>query len=173
MIIYNPAFDLYHAIYRMAHILQRLDDGETFEVDKVRIWDFYLLFPSKLYNVSLRQLNKNISEARKTYIGTSKNPYEYSGDNRKLFEWIKPFQLSALNCLVSCGILVKEAYLDCKVSVASRATLDDFVEKAGDFSVKEQNVLSFLSIFSRRMPLTGADGLKARTHLLESKYDAE
>lgn len=173
MIVYNPAFDLYHAIYRMAHILQRLDDSETFEVDKVRIWDFYLLFPSKLYNVSLRHLDKEIVDARKQYIDNSRNPYEYSGDNRKLFEWIKPFQMSALNCLVSCGILTKEAYLDGKVSIANRASLDDFVEKAGGISVKEQNVLSFLSIFSRHMSLTGTDGLKARTHLLESRYDAE
>lgn len=173
MIVYNPAFDLYHAIYRMAHILQRLDDGECFEVDKVRIWDFYLLFPSKLYTVSLRQFDKDIYDARKTYIGNSKNPYEYSGDNRKLFEWIKPFQLSALNCLVSCGIIQKEAYLEGNVFVASREALGSFIAIAGEFSVKEQNVLSFLSLFSRHMPLTGADGLKARTRLLESKYDAE
>lgn len=173
MIIYNPAFDLYHAIYRMAHILQRLDDGETFEVDKVRIWDFYMLFPSKLYSVSLRQLDDTIVNARKKFIENSKNPYDYSGDNRKLFEWIKPFQMSALNCLVSCGILVKDDYLDGKVSVASRKSLDDFVQKAGAISLKEQNVLSFLSIFSRYMPLTGSNGLKARTRLMESKYDAE
>ena len=173
MIVYNPAFDLYHAIYRMAHILQRLDEGESFEVDKVRIWDFYLLFPSKLYSVSLRQLDSEVVEARKRYIDNSKNPYDYSGDNRKLFEWIKPFQLSALNCLVSCGILTKEAYLDGRVSVANRESLNDFVRKAGAISAKEQNVLSFLSIFSRHMSLTGTDGLKARTHLLESRYDAE
>ena len=123
--------------------------------------------------MSLRQLDNTIVDARRTFIENIKNPYEYSGDNRKLFEWIKPFQMSALNCLVSCGILVKDAYLDGKVSVASRESLDNFVQKAGTISLKEQNVLSFLSLFSRNMPLTGSDGLKARTHLLESKYDAE
>ncbi len=54
MITYNPAFDLYHSIFRMAHIVDRLSDGECFEIDKVRIWDFYLLFPSKLYDLSIR-----------------------------------------------------------------------------------------------------------------------
>lgn len=173
MITYNPAFDLYHCIYRMAHIVQRLDDGESFEIDKVRIWDFYLLFPAKLYDVSVKQTEKGIREARKSYIDNTKNPYEYSGDNRKLFEWIRPFQLSALNCLVSYGILSKDDYLNNRVSVANRTTLDAFIEKAGCFSPHEQNVLSFLSIFSRKMSLTGVDGLKARTKLLESKYDAE
>ena len=173
MITYNPAFDLYHCIYRMAHIAQKLDDGESFEIDKVRIWDFYLLFPSKLFDVTIRLPETDIRDARNQYVKRIKNPYEYSGDNRKLFEWIKPFQLSALNCLVSYGILSKDDYLDDRVSVANRMTLDTFIEKAGCISPREQNVLSFLSIFSRKMPLTGVDGLKARTKLLEFKYDAE
>lgn len=51
MITYNPAFDLYHCIFRMIHIIQRLDDNECLEVDKIRIWDFYILFPSKAYTI--------------------------------------------------------------------------------------------------------------------------
>ena len=127
MITYNPAFDLYHCIYRMAHIAQKLDDGESFEIDKVRIWDFYLLFPSKLFDVTIRLPETDIRDARNQYVKRIKNPYEYCGDNRKLFEWIKPFQLSALNCLVSYGILSKDDYLDDRVSVANRMTLDTFI----------------------------------------------
>lgn len=173
MITYNPAFDLYHCIYRMAHIVQKLSEGECFEVEKVRIWDFYMLFPSKLYEVSLKQTEKDLREARKNFIKVSKSPYEYSGDNRKLFEWIKPFQVSALNCLVSCGILSKDAYLNNQVCVSDRQVLAAFVEKAGDITLHEQNALAFLSLLSRNMSLTGSDGLKARTRLLEFKYDAE
>ena len=57
--------------------------------------------------------------------------------------------------------------------VASQEALERFIEQTGNFSLQEQNVLSFLSLFSRNMPLSGIDGLKARTKLLESKYDAE
>lgn len=173
MITYNPAFDLYHCIYRMAHIVQKLSEGECFEIEKVRIWDFYLLFPSKLYEVSLKLSEKDLREARRNFIKLSKSPYEYCGDNRKLFEWIKPFQVSALNCLVSCGILSKDAYLNNQVCVSNYQALADFVEKAGDITQHEHNVLAFLSLLSRNMSLTGADGLKARTRLLEYKYDAE
>lgn len=173
MITYNPAFDLYHCIYRMAHIIDRLEERECFEIDKVRIWDFYLLYPSKIYDIDVKQRKeKDAYKARKQYIEQTVNPYEYSGDNRKLFEWIKPFQVSALSCLVSCGILDKDAYLEGNVCVANRNALAEFVERAGGFTARERNVLSFLSLFSRHMPLTGADGLKARTQLLESKYDA-
>ncbi|MBR1682035.1 MAG: hypothetical protein IJ700_01520 [Bacteroidaceae bacterium] len=50
MITYNPAFDLYHTIWRMAHILQCVGPDESYEVERMRIWDFYLLFPSMLYD---------------------------------------------------------------------------------------------------------------------------
>ena len=174
MITYNPAFDLYHCIFRMAHILDRLEEKECFPIDKVRIWDFYLLYPSKTYEIDVMpRKEKEVFNAREQWIERSNNPYEYSGDNRKLFEWIKPFQISALSCLVSCGILNKDAYLEGSVCVENKEALNEFMERAGGFTARERNVLSFLSLFSHHMPLTGRDGLKARTNLLESKYDAE
>lgn len=173
MITYNPAFDLYHCIFRMAHILQKIKDDDCFEVDKVRIWDFYLLFPSKAYDIHIKRTETEICEKRKKYINKSKNPYEYSGDNRKLFEWIRPFQVAALNCLVSCSILDKDDYLNNKVRIINHDALDTFVEKSGKLTTEETNALSFMGYLSRTMPLTGAYGLKARTELLEYKYDAE
>jgi len=57
--------------------------------------------------------------------------------------------------------------------VNNRQALVDFVSRAGQITDHEQQVLNFLSDFTRHMPLTGEYGLKYRTHLLESKYDAE
>ena len=173
MITYNPAFDLYHCIYRMAHIAQCLSEKERFEIDKVRIWDFFLLFPEKLYGLSIKRSETSVKKARSAYIKKTNNPYAYSGDNRKLLEWMRPIQITALNCLVSYGILNKEEYLSNCVCVDSQEKLNAFLEKTGAFSLTERNTLSFLSLFSRYMPLSGSNGLKARTQLLESKYDAE
>ena len=192
MITYNPAFDLYHCIFRMANILYRLEEDEKMELDKVRIWDFYVLFPSKVYDITIRRSEDEIRKVRAAYVKRAHNPYEYKGDNRKLLEWIKtaglnedeetganilewikPVQISALGCLVSCGILSKDEYEVGRICVASRQKLDEFVSQVGAFTPSERNVLAFLSFFSHNMSLTGFDGLKARTHLLESKYDAE
>ena len=172
MITYNPAFDLYHTIWRMGHILLRLEHDEAFEVERMRIWDFYLLFPTMLYEVRLSRSEQELHEARKTYIARTHTPYEYEGDRRKLFEWLHPVQSSAMSCLVSCGILSKEAYLSGRISIAHRETLKAFISHSGKLTSQEQNTLSFLSLFSRHVPLCGDDGLKARTHLLEYKYDA-
>lgn len=169
---YNPAFDLYHSIFRMAHIAAKLDDGESLDVDKVRIWDFYLLFPDKVYNIHLRSDEEKL-KAYRNIIKKQNNPYDYHGNNRKLFEWIKPVQVSALGCLVSCGMLDKEKYEEGRVCVGNRGVLTDFFQKAGTITQRERNVLSFMSFLSRAMSMTGEYGLKSRTELLESKYDAE
>lgn len=173
MITYNPAFDLYHSIYRMAHIVDRLDVNECMEIDKARIWDFYMLFPDKVYNITIRRDEDYLRQLREGWIQKENNPYEYRGDNRKLFEWIKPVQLSALGCLVSCGILDKGKYEEGCVCLMNKDVLKEFLAKAGKESTREYNVLSFMGSLSRNMPLTGQYGLKARTRLLESKYDSE
>ena len=171
MITYNPAFDRYHSIFRMAHILLKMDEGHPLEIDRVRIWDFYMLYPVQLNHVSLRQDESEIRETRKL-LKLKETSYDYKGDIRKLFEWIKPFQVSAMGCLVSCGILSKEEFETGNVLVVNSDKLKTFVEKVGDVSVRENNILSFLSFLFGDMPLTGVYGMKYRTKLLESKYDA-
>lgn len=171
MITYNPAFDLYHSIFRMAHILLKMDNTRPVEVERVRIWDFYLLYPVQLNHVSLKIEEDEIREARKL-LKLKETSYDYKGDIRKLFEWIKPFQVSALGCLVSCGILNKDLFEEGRIRVDDTEALNRFVEKAGDISLHERNILKFLHFLFSDMPLTGTYGMKARTKLLESKYDA-
>jgi hypothetical protein len=171
MITYNPAFDLYHTIYRMAHILQKMDDRRVLEIDQLRIWDFYWLYPVLLNRVSLKFEEKEIREARKR-LNLKETPFDYKGDIRKLFEWVKPFQISALACLVSCGILKKAAFETGYVLVADSEKLHEFVEATGSISDRESEILNFLSFLFAEMPLTGIYGMKYRTKLLESKYDA-
>ena len=153
MITYNPAFDLYHSIFRMAHIAAKLDGDESLEIDKVRIWDFYLLFPDKVHTITIRRDEEELRKYRSTYL--------------------HPEQVSALNSLVSCGILSKSKYEAGRVSVADHEALTRFLDRTGDISGRERNVLAFMSSLSRFMSMTGEYGLKARTKLLESKYDAE
>ena len=172
MITYNPAFDLYHCIFRMIHIIQRLDDNDCLEVDKIRIWDFYVLFPSKTYTIMIRRNEEDLKSWRKQYINKTKNPYEYNGNNRKLFDRLRQYQMAALSSLVSYGIIDKEHFLNKEIMISNRALLNEFIEKTGALSRTESNTLSFMSLFSKSMSMLGIYGLKSRTNLMESKYDA-
>ena len=56
--------------------------------------------------------------------------------------------------------------------ISNRTLLNEFIEKTGTLSQTESNTLSFMSLFSKSMSMLGIYGLKSRTNLMESKYDA-
>jgi len=62
MIVYHPAFDLYHSVYRMLQILTHFDKNDYVETERLRIWDFYLLFPDKINTIKLKNTEKDIKD---------------------------------------------------------------------------------------------------------------
>src|SRR5690606_33574901 len=101
MIVYQQAFDLYHAIYRIINILGNFKYADTIELDRLRIWDYYLLFPNKLKNISLKRDEQDIKKLINNYISKEQNPYEVILNDRKMLEKIRPFQMGALKYLAS------------------------------------------------------------------------
>lgn len=172
MIVYHPAFDLYHSVYRLLQILTHFDKNDYVETERLRIWDFYLLFPDKINTIKLKNTEKDIKDLIKDYIKQSNNPYELLLDNRKVFEKIKPYQLGALKCLASYGIINKNYIHTNRVTIISKEILSNYSSKFEALSPKESNAISLLTSHFYLMSLYGENGLKERTQLLESKYDA-
>ena len=172
MIVYNQAFDLYHTIFRFLQFLNKLEKDAVIEIERLRIWDFYLLFPSKIHEIRLKQNEADIRTLRKDFIKDSNNPYERISDNRKIFEKIKPYQLAALNCIASYGIIDKSLLNQHRVSVLNAEVLNGFVRNFEELSPKDRNVIALMTSHFNQVSLFGTDGLKNRTNLMESKYDA-
>jgi hypothetical protein len=172
MIIYNQAFDIYHTIYRLLHFLNKFDNQTVLEIERVRIWDFYLLFPNKIHEIRLKQDESDIRRIRKTFIKNSNNPYDRINESKKIFEKIKPYQLAALNCIASYGIIDKSFLNQQRISIINKDILTEFVKKFEDLSPKEKNVIALMTSHFNQVSLFGTDGLKSRTNLIESKYDA-
>ncbi|WP_154652688.1 ABC-three component system middle component 5 [Flavobacterium rivuli] len=172
MILYHQAFDLYHSVYRLLQILTYFDRNEYVEVERLRIWDFYLLFPNKMSNIKLKRDEKDVRLMIKIFILKDSNPYELLSDNRKMFEKIKPYQLGALKCLASYGIIDKDYLHSNRVTIVSKKILSTYTSKFEPLEPKEVNAIRLLTSHFYLMPLFGEFGLKARTQLLESKYDA-
>ncbi|MBZ9629802.1 hypothetical protein LB465_03340 [Salegentibacter sp. LM13S] len=142
------------------------------EIERIRIWDFYFLFPSKIHEIRLKQSESDIRVLRKQFIKDSKNPYEEIFENRKIFEKIKPYQLAALNCIASYGIIDKSFLDQQRISIINKEILTEFVNNFEELPAKEKNVISLMTSHFNQISLFGTDGLKSRTNLLESKYDA-
>jgi len=172
MIVYQQAFDLYHAIYRIINILGNFKYADSIELDRLRIWDYYLLFPNKLKNISLKRDEQDIKKLINNYISKEQNPYEVILNDRKMLEKIRPFQMGALKYLASIGLIDKDYLKNNRISKISDDVLSELKQITQELTPQEKNTISLLTGHFFYVPLVGKDGLKNRTHLLESRYDA-
>ena len=155
--MYNPAFDPFNGIYRMLNILRHFGVGEIIEVDRLRIYDFYLLFPYKTYKIRFKR--------------TEENPYNTSSNDRRLFERLRPYQMIALSHLASYGLISPSLLLEHRVKIIDYGKMQQVLSQLEMMPAAESNIISWLCYCFRTTPLNGNYGLKYRTKLLESKYD--
>ena len=79
MLIYNQAYDLFHTMFRILQITEKNKD--ILEIDKLRILDFYLAFPSELLEIKSFQGFKKYEKYKpftnnEFYIGSCLTPEE-------------------------------------------------------------------------------------------------
>ncbi len=172
MIVYQQAFDLYHSVYRLIKLLAYFDRNDYVEIERLRIWDYYLLYPNKMSQIKLKREEKDIKSIIRTYILKPENPYERILNDRKMFEKIKPYQMAAIKCLASYGIINMDYLILNRITIISKDLFDKYENDFKDLSAQEGNTIRLLTSHFYLMPLNGEDGLKERTNLLESKYDA-
>lgn len=172
MIVYQKAYDLYHTVYRMIKLLAYFKQDGLIEIDRLRIWDYYLLYPNKMKNIRLKREEKDVKQIIKNYILKEENPYEMVINDRKMFEKIKPYQMTAIKCLASYGIVNKDYLQENRISNINKNIFDDYADDFKNLSVQEENAIKLLTSHFYQISLFGVDGLKSRTGLLESKYDA-
>ena len=130
-----------------------------------------LLFTNEIFNIKPRKNKKEYNQLLKELNIKKNNPYQQIYDQRKTLEKIKPYQLSALNCLASYNIIDKEYLLKEEVKINSFDLLKRYTQSAGDLSDREKNIITIMTSFFRDISLIGNNGLKERSNLMESKYD--
>jgi hypothetical protein len=148
--------------------------NEYIELDRVRIWDYYLLFPNEMHKIKLKKRDeKDVRLIIEKFIPLKDNPYEVILDNRKMFERIRPYQLSALKSLVSYGILDKEYWKLNRIRITSKERLTKYSEKSQEPGIRDNNLVKLLTSHFYTMSMFGEWGLKNRSNLIETKYDAQ
>lgn len=157
----------------MLHILNKYDVNEKVEVERLRIWDFYLLFPNKIHSIRIGGYEYHEAILKRRYISKVDNPYNTVYDGRKFLERQRPYQMAALNYLASLGIIAAENLFNQEVVLLNREKLDSILANIGELTTLEKNTLSWLSLYFKVSPLNGPKGLKNRTGLLISKYDGK
>lgn len=165
MLAYHPALDPYHTAFRLMLVL--VFSSRRFEVDTLRILDFFLVFPSEIDTIRFPREHlrwrKRLAEVE--------NPYWFSGDRLLTFAQMRAIHDTALSLLASKGLidpgLLSEGEVELRQE-AIPATLVDVFETKGR---ENQALLTFLTSVLGEIPLRGQDGLKDRTKLMEFRYD--
>lgn len=161
MLVYHPAFDSYHCLFRSISILEAC--GKC-EVERLRILDFCLAFPT---TVSKFRLPLGRSAVKKAALGAS-NPYRDPISARAMFANLSAIQMAAFSCLTATGL----ATLEAGVLTRTQAALPSVIkERCLRMQAQENTFFSILLSQLNDLPLFGPDGLKARSELMEFRYD--
>lgn len=167
MLLYHPAFDIHHCMFRVLTLLKSLA-LRPYEKQRILILDFYLIFP---YELSTAQFPNQFRSAR-SRLREMENRYEEVSDPKRLFQRILPYQEAALECLAAYNLIVPELLRDGdEVSRTAVPIPDELAEQITKATAIRKTELEVLITVFQDLELTGPKGLKKRTDLFESRYD--
>jgi hypothetical protein len=167
MLVYHPAFDLYNCIFRLLQLLSYSKEDEI-HIDKLRIWDFYLTFPNLVREMSFPS---DLIHLKEEVFKDKINPYEEITDQKQIFERMKMYQISAIKCLASYGFVDSNLISKNIIKKTGKEIPEALLKKLNDLGNQKGNVIKLLTSDLVSLPFFGEKGLKARTGLLEFKYD--
>jgi hypothetical protein len=164
MLIYHPAFDAYHCVFRMLLLADQVLD---LEIDKAKLLDFYILFPGMVKNIRLPDTLKNLRAQAKGATNLYRDPV--SGIST--FREMRHIQDAALKCIAASGLIDIARYEAGYVTRTQVPINPALKEKQNDFLKANPPIIADILVGLSSIPLLGNDGLKHRSQLMEHRYD--
>lgn len=150
----------------MLQLLNYMKQSEV-ELDRLRIWDFFLTFPNEARNISYPNA---LTELKRIFKKKPENPYEDLIDSKRIIERMKPYQISALKCIASYGLIDSALFSKNIIKRTEKVIPKELLDRFNDLSDEKANILKLVVGFNE-LPLYGKAGLKFRTGLIEFRYD--
>ena len=167
MLAYHPAFDANHCAYRFMHILIS-SECNNLDWDKLRLADFYYLFPHLLKAIS--PLPKGLSQGRK-YFKKINEPYEKVPNPKRLMFDLKDIQNSTIASLIAKQIIDRESFKNGFVTLVKSNIPGQLLENFNENPIINEDWFKVLSREIHNIEISGGKGFKARTGLMEYRYD--
>ena len=166
MLVYHPAFDLSHGMFRMLRLLETNPERQM-KWDTFRILDLYYLFPHLLEAARLpRHMTK-----RKRDFAKLGSKYTRVPTPRMFIQQLRGIHESTARSLAAKGF-IERAEFDEGVLVRTDLAIPPELLRMFADAVDDAALVQMLAVDMAAIPLTGGDGLKHRTGLLEHRYDA-
>lgn len=157
MLVYHPAYDLYHAVSRFLKLLY-LDKNKTYSTDHIKLIDYFVVFPGEITKMQLPLEYKNYRKLFKV------NPYEDVYNGPIVFRQLQGYQDSALQSLAAYSFIDPLAYRKGQVKLTESpisAEIDALVAQPIENGV----LAEFVDQVLLKMPYEGSTGLKERSKL--------
>lgn len=165
MLIYHPALDAYHCVFRVLALLSECDEMEK---DRLQILDFVLCFPSV---ASAFRLPPGSAVAKKA-MTTSGSPYRAPINPKGMFMSLNTTHDAAIACLEAAALLRRDQADDVGVKRADALLPTELKDRIDALKELESPFFKEMLPLLLSLPLRGPDGLKARSGLAEYRYDA-
>lgn len=166
---FQPAFDSFHTIFRLLR-LREVTQKLSLPIDHIRILDFFLAFPFRISAIRLTPQHRRFAKLSKTYA--QYKPYGEQPSDRDIFVRMELVQIVALRSIASEGMLDNTQLGEARiVQWTSKLTPEDLSARIVELNESESDLLEFLRLLATEYSLTGQNGLKGRTGLMDYRYD--
>jgi hypothetical protein len=146
-----------------------MEDFEVWRYDQIRIVDFYLLFFFRVKDIHLSNRHRFIKSLASSLAGAR---YEIQPSDRLIFGKMEKIQETAIGTLSTKGFF---GAADFKRNGVERTSMKEPPEIASRIDLvnnRDEEIMRALRTLVDDYDLLGSSGLKARTGLLEYRYDA-
>lgn len=167
---YEPALDPYHTAFRLLRLRPIVSKHGPLHRDHLRILDFYQFFPFRIGEVRLMPKHRKFRRLAERY--ESKKPYGEQPDSRLLFNRMEPIQNAAMDTLAEQNIFSPARWHFNEVEATSEPIAPELIGRLQQLHKEDEELEEFLTTLAAEYELSGTDGLKARTGLLEYRHDA-
>lgn len=168
MLIYHPAYDINHSIYRILLVLNSSVHKE-FHWDLLRLMDFYVLFPHLL-----KYISPFPSELKpyKKLINALPDAYESILNTKRILFELEPIQNTAIQNILAKDLIDFEKFQEGVVKQSDTALPNELFERLRTDAIIAEEWFRLIVDELPLLDFNGKSGLKSRSGLMEYKYDA-
>ena len=166
---FQPALDPFHAMFRCARLHGLMHSLGELSADHVRILDLFLVFPYRIDAIRLLPTHRRFRKLAQQY--QHQQPYGEQPDDSALFQRMAPMQIVAMETFASGGLYDADRLRASWVRPTSNGLPSAIADRAAELNRSNAELLEFLRVLATEYQVSGANGLKHRTGLMEHRYD--
>ncbi|MEZ2145367.1 ABC-three component system middle component 5 [Bradyrhizobium sp. DN5] len=163
MLVYHPAFDIYHGVFRALLLLENVPN-KSMPFDALRIVDLYFLFP---YLLADFEFPRGAGRRGRRLAGP-KSRFNTLPSPKTFVSQMQGLHMLIAAALAGRGLIQGEALKRGNVERTDAVVSEELL---GQSTSEDIELAAYLGSNLATIPLLGKDGLKARSRLMEFRYD--